>query len=125
MGTLPDHRHDHGATTTRRRGTVRLAAPPPTPAGPGRATPAPPSRRTASAELDCATEERELRDALEPLAGVHELAFDLVARRVSIAHTLADPAPLATAIGRTGMRATEVAAPTTARRATGCRDGSC
>ena len=64
------------------------------------------------AELDCATEERELRDVLEPLPGVRELAFDLVARRVSIAHTLADPAPLAAAIGRTGMRATEVAAPT-------------
>ncbi|HEU4842459.1 MAG TPA: heavy-metal-associated domain-containing protein, partial [Ilumatobacteraceae bacterium] len=41
------------------------------------------------AELDCATEERELRDVLAPLDGVRDLAFDLVARRVTIAHTLA------------------------------------
>lgn len=63
------------------------------------------------AELDCATEERELRDVLEPLDGVRGLAFDLVARRVTIAHTLADPAPLATAIRHAGMRADEVVTP--------------
>ena len=33
------------------------------------------------AELDCATEERELRDVLSPLDGVRDLSFDLVARR--------------------------------------------
>jgi Cd2+/Zn2+-exporting ATPase len=71
------------------------------------------------AELDCATEERELRDVLEPLAGVHELTFDLVARQVTIAHALADPAPLAAAIRSAGMRPEPVAPPsstaTTAR----------
>ena len=51
-----------------------------------------------------------------------DLAFDLVARRITIAHTLADPAPLAAAIRGAGMGAEEVATPTpsTARR---CRGG--
>ena len=62
------------------------------------------------AELDCATEERELRDVLGPMDGVSELSFDLVARRVTIAHAFADPAPLAEAIRSAGMRADEVAA---------------
>src|SRR5688500_6528378 len=63
------------------------------------------------AELDCATEERDLRDVLEPLVGVRQLAFDLVARQVTISHTLADPGPLAAAIRSVGMRPDEIATP--------------
>ena len=73
------------------------------------------------AELDCATEERELRDVLAPLAGVRDLSFDLVARRVTIAHTLADPAPLAAAIATPGCapRRSPRRARPTARRCRG------
>jgi Cd2+/Zn2+-exporting ATPase len=63
------------------------------------------------AELDCATEERELRDVLGPIDGVRDLTFDLVGRRVTIGHTLADPAPLAAAIRDAGMRPDEVVTP--------------
>ena len=63
------------------------------------------------AELDCATEERELRDVLGLIDGVRDLTFDLVGRRVTIGHTLADPAPLAAAIRDAGMRPDEVVTP--------------
>lgn len=55
-------------------------------------------------ELDCATEEHELRNALGKVAGVSNLTFDLVARRVTIVHDLPDPAPLAATIKALGMR---------------------
>ncbi len=35
-------------------------------------------------ELDCATEENELREVLTPLTGVRSLEFDLVARHVRV-----------------------------------------
>src|SRR5687768_16377445 len=63
------------------------------------------------AELDCATEERELRDVLGLIDGVRDLTFDLVGRQVTIGHTLADPAPLAAAIRDAGMRPDEVVTP--------------
>ena len=55
-------------------------------------------------ELDCATEESELRDVLGVLAGVRSLEFDLVARRVAVTHTLASVAPIEAAIRSAGMR---------------------
>jgi len=55
-------------------------------------------------ELDCATEENDLRGVLKPLAGVRSLEFDLVARRVRVRHDLADPAPIEQAIRDLGMR---------------------
>ena len=45
-------------------------------------------------ELDCATEENDLRAVLTPLAGVRSLEFDLVRRRVRVRHDLASPAPI-------------------------------
>ena len=84
---------------------------------PGRATTLPrrPSSTARPRSASSAT-------SLAPLDGVRDLAFDLVARRVTIAHTLADAAPLAAAIRGVGMRADEVArrARSTARR---CRGG--
>lgn len=55
-------------------------------------------------ELDCATEENDLRGVLKPLAGVRSLEFDLVARRVRVRHDLVDPAPIEAAIRELGMR---------------------
>ena len=55
-------------------------------------------------ELDCATEENELRAVLGPLEGVRSLEFDLVARRVTVHHTLPAPAAIEAAIKGAGMR---------------------
>ena len=61
-------------------------------------------------ELDCATEENDLRAALTPLAGVRSLEFDLVGRRVRVRHDLSSPAPIEAAIRELGMRPSVVAA---------------
>ncbi len=55
-------------------------------------------------ELDCPTEENELRNVLAPLAGVHGLEFDLVARHVRVRHELESTDPIAAAIRAAGMR---------------------
>jgi Zn2+/Cd2+-exporting ATPase len=55
-------------------------------------------------ELDCATEEGELREALTPIQGVRSLEFDLVARHVSVQHDLDSNAPIEAAIKAAGMR---------------------
>lgn len=55
-------------------------------------------------ELDCATEEGELREALTPIQGVRSLEFDLVARHVSVRHNLDSNAPIEAAIKAAGMR---------------------
>ena len=55
-------------------------------------------------ELDCATEENDLRAVLTPLPGVRSLEFDLVGRRVRVRHELASPEPIEAAIRELGMR---------------------
>lgn len=55
-------------------------------------------------ELDCATEEAELREALGGLVGVRSLSFDLVARRVTVTHDLVSVEPIVQAIRDSGMR---------------------
>ena len=55
-------------------------------------------------ELDCATEENDLRGVLTPLDGVRSLEFNLVARQVRVGHDMADPAPIEAAIRALGMR---------------------
>ena len=57
-------------------------------------------------ELDCATEENELRRVLGQLDGVRSLEFNLVARQATVSHTLASPAPIEAAIRAAGMRPT-------------------
>jgi len=59
-------------------------------------------------ELDCATEENDLRAVLTPLTGVRSLLFDLVGRRVRVRHDLTSPAPIEAAIRELGMRPTVV-----------------
>lgn len=54
-------------------------------------------------KMDCPTEEALLRKALENMPGVSALQFDLISRRLTVSHTLPDPAPIAAAIERLGM----------------------
>jgi Cd2+/Zn2+-exporting ATPase len=61
-------------------------------------------------ELDCASEENDLRAALTPLAGVRSLEFDLVGRRVRVRHDLSSSATIEAAIRELGMRPSVVAA---------------
>src|SRR6218665_3858132 len=69
-------------------GTVSLTPAPAEHAQPG-------LHRYRIANMDCASEESEIRLALEPIAGVQQLRFDLGQRTVSMA---AEPAELAAAI---------------------------
>ena len=55
-------------------------------------------------ELDCATEENELRGVLGVLNGVRGLEFDLVARQVAVRHVLAGTELIEAAIRSVGMR---------------------
>ena len=55
-------------------------------------------------ELDCATEENELRAVLTPLEGVRSMEFDLVARRVRVRHDLDSSRSIEEAIRSVGMR---------------------
>ncbi|WP_321813067.1 MULTISPECIES: heavy metal translocating P-type ATPase [unclassified Paraburkholderia] len=48
--------------------------------------------------MDCPTEERLIRNRLEPMAGVARLDFDLLARELTVYHTLADAQPLESAL---------------------------
>lgn len=59
-------------------------------------------------ELDCATEEQQLRAALAPMAGVRSLEFDLVGRQLRVRHELASPDSIEAAIEALGMRPTVV-----------------
>ncbi|MFN8019994.1 MAG: heavy metal translocating P-type ATPase [Acidimicrobiales bacterium] len=113
----PDHGHDHG----HHHGHVHVqddccAAPV---IGTAQAAAVRTSGRAARAsvtyrvdELDCATEERELREALADVAGITGLEFDLVARRVTVQHDEPDTADLSAhveaAIRGAGMRPTVV-----------------
>ncbi len=48
--------------------------------------------------MDCPTEERLIRNRLEPMQGVARLDFDLLARELTVYHTLADAQPLESAL---------------------------
>ncbi len=54
-------------------------------------------------KMDCPTEEALLRKVLEGMSGVSALQFDLMSRKLTVAHTLADVAPITAAIERVGM----------------------
>ena len=57
------------------------------------------------ANMDCPTEEALIRKRLAALPGVDELRFDLMARRLTVGHTLADERPILDALREVGMRA--------------------
>jgi Cd2+/Zn2+-exporting ATPase len=54
-------------------------------------------------QMDCPTEEGLLRQALGRIAGVSQLDFNLVQRRLRVGHSLGDPAPILAAIRGVGM----------------------
>lgn len=49
-------------------------------------------------KMDCPTEEALIRSKLDGMAGVESLNFNLMQRRLTVQHYLADPAPIVTAI---------------------------
>jgi Cd2+/Zn2+-exporting ATPase len=62
-------------------------------------------------QMDCPTEERLLRKALEPLPGVHQLAFNLIERTLRVHHDLPDPEPLMATIRGLDMKPVLLNAP--------------
>ncbi len=54
-------------------------------------------------KMDCPTEERLIRNRLEPMAGVVRLDFNLIARELTVYHQLPDAAPLAAALTELDM----------------------
>jgi Cd2+/Zn2+-exporting ATPase len=57
------------------------------------------------AGMDCPTEEQLIRRRLQGVAGVESLAFDLMARELTVSHRLADDAPILKALESLGMGA--------------------
>jgi Cd2+/Zn2+-exporting ATPase len=60
-------------------------------------------------EMDCPSEERQLRSALEPLEGVQAVDFDLRAHTLTVSHSLADTDSIARTIEGLGMQPIEKA----------------
>jgi Zn2+/Cd2+-exporting ATPase len=54
-------------------------------------------------QMDCPTEERLIRQKLEPMAGVARLDFNLLSRELTVHHTLDRTAPLEAALADIGM----------------------
>ena len=57
------------------------------------------------ANMDCPTEEALIRKRLGAVPGIEELAFNLMERRLTVDHSLADDGPILGALGEIGMRA--------------------
>lgn len=56
-------------------------------------------------QMDCPTEERLIRNVLEPMKGIEKLDFNLMARLLTVTHTLADEKPIVAAVKTAGMDA--------------------
>lgn len=54
-------------------------------------------------KMDCPTEERLIRNKLEPMRGIEELRFDLMQRELTVQHTLPDAQPIEAALTQLGM----------------------
>lgn len=54
-------------------------------------------------KMDCPTEERLIRNKLEPMAGIQNLRFDLMQRELTVQHTLEDVVPIEAALTALGM----------------------
>ena len=67
-------------------------------------------------KMDCPTEERLIRNRLEPMPGVVRLDFNLMARELTVFHRLDDPQPIAAALNGLDMAPSllEAGAPATA-----------
>lgn len=88
------HQHDHGdcCTPDLAPATTPLDAPPGTQ-----------PVRFRIEQMDCPTEERLIRQKLEPMAGVARLDFNLLSRELTVHHTLDATAPLEAALADIGM----------------------
>ena len=82
-----------------------MPAPAPTPTQAG-------LHRYRIANMDCSSEESEIRRALEPIAGVKQLRFDLGQRTVSLAAEPADLTAAIAAIERIGYKPQPLTEPT-------------
>lgn len=56
-------------------------------------------------KMDCPTEERLIRNVLEPMKGIEKLDFNLMARLLTVTHTLVDEKPIVAAVKTAGMDA--------------------
>ncbi|PVX86657.1 heavy metal translocating P-type ATPase [Paraburkholderia unamae] len=97
-----DHEHhDHGGACC--HGEAHAGAPV---QSPRRAASAPEGTRRARwriDNMDCPTEERLIRNRLEPMAGVVRLDFDLLARELTVHHRLDDTQPVVKALRALNM----------------------
>lgn len=91
-------------------GSVSIA-PAPAPSMPAPAPAQAGLHRYRIANMDCSSEESEIRRALEPIAGVKQLRFDLGQRTVSLAAEPADLAAAIAAIERIGYKPQPLAEP--------------
>ena len=55
------------------------------------------------AKMDCPTEEQLIRNRLKSVAGVDQLDFDLMGRKLTVSHSLADDSRLLEALNSIGM----------------------
>lgn len=72
--------------------------------------------------MDCPTEEALIRKRLGAMQGIGELAFNLMERRLSVAHTLDDEQPIHDALREIGMK---VAARTQSQQDTQAQQDNC
>ncbi|WP_137887221.1 heavy metal translocating P-type ATPase [Pseudomonas sp. 2FE] len=117
-----DHDHDHGhdghqhdhidaccAAGTETSKGVSPAKHTPPPKGASRV-------RYRIDKMDCPTEERLIRNRLEPMPGIARLDFNLLDRELTVHHRLDDPQPIAAALAALDMAPSllEAGAPATA-----------
>lgn len=107
------HQHDHADAcstpgTEASKGASQAKHTPP-PAGASRV-------RYRIDKMDCPTEERLIRNRLEPMPGIARLDFNLLDRELTVYHRLDDPQPIAAALAALDMAPSlfEVGAPATA-----------
>lgn len=62
-------------------------------------------------KMDCPTEERLIRNKLEPMNGIEKLDFNLMARTLTVVHTLPAEEGVIAALGTVGMDAVSRTAP--------------
>lgn len=83
-----EHEHEHSCCASAAPvATTQQAAPPDTT-----------TTRYYIAKMDCPTEERLIRNRLEPMPGVVRLDFNLLERQLTVHHRLADPQSLSAAL---------------------------
>ncbi|WP_321933330.1 heavy metal translocating P-type ATPase [Paraburkholderia sp. J8-2] len=102
------HKHDHGEAHQHGQACCHDSAPR---QSPRRTAPAPEGTRRARwriENMDCPTEERLIRNRLEPMPGVVRLDFDLLARELTVHHQLDDTQPVVAALRALDMAPREL-----------------